>query len=211
MPAPRLLGPHDGRRMPWKNGRGETHELLLWPPEARFERGDFDWRVSLAGVDSPGPFSAFPGFERLLLVTSGAGLELDHGEQRPRARLRPLEPYRFNGAWPTQAELVQGPVTDFGLMTRQGVCRGSLEVLRLGARRWRLELAGPQHALVYLAQGQARARIARAEEPLELSPGCALHLPASERGFELDLLGLGDCLLYAATVHPEGHRDARFG
>src|SRR5258708_2763617 len=58
----RQLTPADARRVPWKNGRGVTDELALWPPGASFERGDFDWRIACAGVDAAGPFSAFPGF-----------------------------------------------------------------------------------------------------------------------------------------------------
>jgi uncharacterized protein len=190
--------------MSWKNGRGETRELLLWPDGARFERGDFDWRISMAGVDSAGPFSAFPGFERLLMVTGGAGLWLEHGDSHPRAHLRPQEPYRFDGAWPTFARPVSGPVTDFGVLTRQGVCHAELEVLRLGARRWRLELAGDQHAYLHVAAGQARARIAQVDDPLDLASDSGLHLPASPRGFELDLAGQGECLVFAVTIHPDG-------
>jgi environmental stress-induced protein Ves len=53
---PVLLPPGGGRSVAWKNGRGVTRELWVWPPEARFEAGDFDWRVSIAGVAVDGPF-----------------------------------------------------------------------------------------------------------------------------------------------------------
>ena len=45
------LGRGDARVLPWKNGRGTTTELALWPADARFERGEFDWRLSIAPVD----------------------------------------------------------------------------------------------------------------------------------------------------------------
>ena len=66
------LGAADARVLPWKNGRGTTTELALWPPDSNFEGGEFDWRLSIAPVDEPGPFSSFPGVERILTVTQGA-------------------------------------------------------------------------------------------------------------------------------------------
>jgi len=41
----------------WKNGGGTTREILRVPAEPTA----FDWRLSLATIDSPGPFSAFEG------------------------------------------------------------------------------------------------------------------------------------------------------
>ena len=107
MPAVHLKA-NRAKKIPWKNGRGFTHELAIWPAGATLARDDFDWRVSKATVDEPGPFSIFRGFERVLVVTSGDGIVLSHGSSgssRSRARLRALEPYRFSGDWPTEAEL----------------------------------------------------------------------------------------------------------
>jgi environmental stress-induced protein Ves len=92
-PELRHLTAADVRRVPWKNGRGVTEELALWPPGASFERGDFDWRVARAGVDAAGPFSEFPGFDRLLVVTEGEGLLLRHGVAAA-VRVARLAPHR---------------------------------------------------------------------------------------------------------------------
>jgi environmental stress-induced protein Ves len=189
---PVLLPPGGGRSVAWKNGRGVTRELWVWPPEARFEAGDFDWRVSIAGVTADGPFSSFPEHERLLLISVGSGLELDHGPAAPRARLRPLEPYRFDGAWPTSARLLGGAITDFGVLTRRGAIAAELEVLPLARRRWRLEAAPAEAACLYALRGSARARLARAEQPFELAQDAALLLPPTSRGFELDAEGRAD-------------------
>ena len=43
MPEFLHLRPGDARRVPWKNGRGVTEELAVWPPEASFERGGKVW------------------------------------------------------------------------------------------------------------------------------------------------------------------------
>lgn len=179
----------DARRVPWRNGRGVTEELALWPAAASFERGDFDGRISRARVDEPGPFSTYPGFERLIVVTAGAGLVLDHGGAAPRARLRSLEPYRFQGEWPTTAEPVSGPVTDFNVLVRRESARAEIEVLRLGARSARVALPGRQ-AFAHVAAGRVRARVTGEDEPFELESGESLWLSDLAGGEELDGRGL---------------------
>jgi len=181
----------DARRRPWKNGRGTTVELALWPADADFERGTFAWRVSRARVETPGPFSSFPGFERVLLATSGAGLELSHGELAPRARLRTLEPYRFSGDWPTSAELVGGPVDDFNVVARRAAWEADVQVLRLGRRRAR-EAPAAEHVLAHLVRGVARARVSGEDEPYELEAGDTLWARGLGAGDELDLAGASD-------------------
>ena len=73
----RLIRSKSYRRMPWKNGGGETTEIAVSPQNASLEA--FDWRVSMARVESDGPFSAFPGIDRTLAVLEGQGIELDAG------------------------------------------------------------------------------------------------------------------------------------
>ena len=70
----RLLRNADHRRMPWKNGGGETVEVIVHPEGASLS--DFGWRVSMASVASDGPFSVFPGIDRTLAVLSGNGMAL---------------------------------------------------------------------------------------------------------------------------------------
>lgn len=174
--------------MPWRNGRGVTRELALWPLGASLARLDFDWRISCAPVDEPGPFSPVPGLERILVVTQGAGCELVHGEHAPRARLRRLEPYRFSGDWPTAAELPCGPVADFNLMFAPERVRASVEPLALGARRVREALAAG-HAFVHVLAGALVARVTGEEEPCALAAGDSLWVRGSSGGEELELLG----------------------
>jgi hypothetical protein len=199
-----LLGPEAAPWRPWKNGRGLTRELALWPREAAFERDDYDWRVSTARVEMGGPFSPFPGCERILVVTAGAGLMLAHGRAAPRARLRPLEPYRFAGEWPTSAELVSGPITDLNVIARRGRVRPQLELLRLGPRRAR-EPLGAGQALVHLLAGAAQARVSGEEEPFELGAGASLLLAGLAGGEELELAGRApDCLVALVTLATGG-------
>jgi len=188
MPEVLVLTLADACRVPWKNGRGFTDELALWPPEASFERADYDWRISIAAVDRPGPFSPFPGCERILTVTEGEGLLLAHGEHAPRTCVRRLEPHRFSGDWPTTAELLGGPVRDFNVIARRERTRAEVEVLALGARRARESLDAGQ-AFVHALVGRIQARVTGEEQPLGLDAGSSLWISGLRGGEELDLAG----------------------
>lgn len=187
----RHLKANEARRAPWKNGRGVTEELALWPDGSGFERGDFDWRISKAAVEEAGAFSIFAGFERVLLVVSGGGLLLDHGEHAPRSRLRPLEPLRFSGDWPTRCELPQGPIQDFNVLTRRGACDAQVMAVHLGARRLREMIEAPQ-AFVHALGGALCVRVSGEEQAFELELGDSLLINASSSGDELDFLGRHD-------------------
>lgn len=112
----RLIKAKSYRRMPWKNGGGETIEIAVSPANAGI--GDFDWRVSMARVETDGPFSAFPGIDRTLTILEGDGIELALDGEAP-IRIQG-EPCAFPGDVATHATLIGGPVTDLNVMTRRG-------------------------------------------------------------------------------------------
>ncbi|HEV7372071.1 HutD family protein [Arenibaculum sp.] len=119
---------------PWKNGGGETRQVAVHPPGAGME--DFGWRVSLARVDTPGPFSSFPEVDRTLAVVEGAGLRL-HVDDREAALLDAgSAPFRFPGDIPVSATLDGAPVVDFNVMTHRARFRHFLTRARIdGATR----------------------------------------------------------------------------
>jgi uncharacterized protein len=178
----------DARRVPWKNGRGVTLELALWPQRSSFERGDFDWRISKARIESNGPFSSFADHDRILVVTDGDGLVLTHDASAPRVRLRRLEPYRFRGDWPTTAELTRGTVADFNVMTRRGSAEANVEALVLGTRRTRESFAAG-HAFAHMLSGRATARAIGEEDAFELEAGDSLWIRGASTDEEIDLAG----------------------
>lgn len=177
MPEVLHLTAAQARRVPWKNGRGVTEEIALGPPGTSFEAGDFDWRVSRASVVEAGPFSPFPGLDRVLVVLEGAGLVLTHGAGSAPVTVGPLAPYRFPGEAATSATLLGGPVRDVNVLTRRGRCRAEVEVVRSAAGEHTLALPAGEALLVAVA-GAWRARLAGpgAGEPRAwtLSPGDSL-------------------------------------
>ncbi len=146
----RLLPAAGHRRMPWKNGGGETVEIALSPPGAALDA--FGWRVSMATVASDGPFSRFPDVDRTLTVLEGRGLSLVV-DGRPPAELTPASPpFGFPGDAATGATLLDGPIVDLNVMTRRGRFRHAVEPLRLDGER---VLAVGGHAVLLLCTAGA--------------------------------------------------------
>ncbi|MBS0508075.1 MAG: HutD family protein [Proteobacteria bacterium] len=114
---------------PWKNGGGATRELACWPPGAG--TGAFDWRVSVASVAASGPFSAYPGVERQIMLLAGDGFHLQAPGGALDHRLdQPWQPLAFAGELAVQCRLLGGASTDFNLMLRRGRWQGRVQVLR---------------------------------------------------------------------------------
>lgn len=115
----RILRASDRVPTPWRNGGGVTTEIAVEPAGAGL--ADFAWRVSTAVVASDGPFSLFPGIDRVLGVLEGDGLILEV-EGRPSVRLGGDDaPHAFPGDLPTFGRLAAGTVVDLNLMLRRGL------------------------------------------------------------------------------------------
>ena len=119
-----LLTPEDYVQVPWKNGRGLTSEGAREPHHGE----EFDWRVSMAGISEDGPFSHFPGYNRVIVALDGAGFSLVHAELDRTVLLGSLEPYEFSGDWATDCQLRGGPVRDFNVITARTRASARVEV-----------------------------------------------------------------------------------
>jgi hypothetical protein len=122
---------------PWRNGGGVTRELLAWPPGC-----GTDWllRVSVARIESDGPFSAFPGMRRCFAVLEGAGVVLGFadGERKLTPESPPLA---FDGAAAPRCRLLDGATQDLNLMGRASAGRIEMRVASVAeespaASRW---------------------------------------------------------------------------
>lgn len=143
-----MLDPADYRAMPWKNGGGRTLEIATAPAGA--DLASFAWRISIADVDRDGPFSAFPGVDRTLVLLQGNGMRLvgDAGTLEVPA---PYATAAFPGEASLRCELVDGATRDFNLMTRRAAARGTVHVVRAEARA----LAGAAAFACHAAAGPA--------------------------------------------------------
>ncbi|MCB8874443.1 HutD/Ves family protein [Acidisoma silvae] len=153
----------DFQAMPWRNGGGTTWEIA----RGRFPDGaeaEWHWRFSLAEIASNGPFSSFPGIDRLLTVIAGQGIELKIDDAPPR-RLLAGEDIAFPGEAAIGCDLLDGPTRDLNIMVDRRVARiwpGR------GGRRLQAE-AG----LILLYAGEEVGLVAD-DQNLRLAPGDAV-------------------------------------
>lgn len=140
----RHLTSSDFRRLPWQNGRGTTLELARHNDAA----GALLWRLSVADVVEPGPFSPLPGIDRIITLIEGDGFDLDFGDAQSPVSLRSFEPVSFSGDWPTTATIVRGPSRDFNVMTARGQITAEVEA------GWNGAVDAPL-VYVYVASGNA--------------------------------------------------------
>jgi environmental stress-induced protein Ves len=111
---------------PWKNGGGLTWQIASDPSSAGY---DFGWRISLAQVTADGPFSSFPGVDRILTVLEGA-MQLSVAGRAPVQLGPDTAPYAFAGDAACRADVIT-PVLDLNLMVRRDRFRGEVETLHV--------------------------------------------------------------------------------
>ena len=99
------------------HGPGLRSELLTRPANA-----DWQLRISVADIESDGPFSDFAGVTRWFAVVAGAGVGLRFGAENTRTRRLTVdsEALQFDGAAGPHCELLDGPTRDLNLMVRVG-------------------------------------------------------------------------------------------
>jgi environmental stress-induced protein Ves len=121
---PHILRADEHRAMPWANGAGVTYQVATFPEVA--DLSTFSWRISMADVPEDGPFSAFPGVDRILTVLGPGDLRLFVNDEE---LLAPRHvPIAFSGDDVVRAELINGPITDLNVMTRRGNCTATVQV-----------------------------------------------------------------------------------
>jgi environmental stress-induced protein Ves len=165
---------------PWRNGGGVTHEAIRVPPT-----GDaFLWRVSVAHIDSSGPFSDFAGYDRKMVLLRGRGVALEFGSG-DQCGLRSIgDLVEFDGAMPARCELLDGPCVDLNLMVSKSL-RTAVRVERLS-----------EHKRVAASHGETTL-IFSIQAPLSLGSGGESALLAP-----WDLAILADCSALLSKTAP---------
>ena len=131
------------QRQRWKNGAGWTREIRRHPTEAEA----FDWRLSVADIENDGPFSAFPGYRRSLVLLKGHGIRLRFPDGHAHVLEPPHARIDFDGGSALQCQLLDGPTQDFNLMWRPS--RVSAQMLqRAVAGSMRLNHPAADHSLI---------------------------------------------------------------
>ncbi len=186
------------RPVPWKNGGGTTREIVCQPADAGLDR--FDWRVSIATIDRPGPFSAFDGIDRTILLLAGAGVRLRSRDGAIDHVLdKPLVPFAFPGETALDCQLLGGPSTDFNVMCRRGRLRADVRVLRRGD-----DVAACDAGLLLAAYGGWRLRAAEGTgEALVCESGGGVWWEGVSHGWHADPHDVeADAALIAVRLEP---------
>jgi environmental stress-induced protein Ves len=124
------IDPADFKRQPWKNGKGETLELFrISDPQ---NPDQFLFRLSMAKIDTSGPFSLFPYIDRQLVLIEGQTLHLQR-ENGEKLQLKKYDCVSFPGEDKIQS-FITVPCQDFNVMTKRGWKRANVKVLYLPKR-----------------------------------------------------------------------------
>lgn len=167
---------------PWKNGGGSTRELACWPPGAGMDT--FGWRISVATIAASGPFSAFSGVDRQIMLLDGHGVRLASGGWQHALDQR-WQPFAFSGDEPVDCSMLGGASTDFNLMLRRGAWSGHVQVLRAAPSQVQ---ARAQAGLCMVLQGQWQG-------PRLLEPGQGFWWTDAQAGRIAPVAGAADPVL----------------
>ncbi|MFJ9387641.1 HutD family protein [Nocardioides sp. NPDC101246] len=149
-PAHVLIDSGDVAPVPWRNGLGRTRELLVGP----------GWRLSLADLTAPGPFSSFPGNDRVHLpLEDGYTLVVDGHPIQARA----LQSVGFPGEAPVVLQDLARPTSALNLITERATCTGALVVARHeGTLTW------PAYVRAVVLLDRPAPLVVAGDEPLTL-------------------------------------------
>jgi environmental stress-induced protein Ves len=179
------------RRVRWKNGGGWTTELAAAPAGTEA----FDWRISIAEVESDGAFSTFPGCDRHIALLDGPGMQIDFDESPPLVLDQRLKFLQFSGEWTARGRLLGGAVRDFNVIVRRAAFQA--EVLHR-------PLVGPMVFLpeakttwfIYVAGGRAELKDVAG---MDLEAGDSLLLERDGEARNRVLSGGGEVVLVKLT------------
>jgi environmental stress-induced protein Ves len=193
-----LLSPTDYQRTRWKNDGGWTTEIAR---SADDSATGFRWRVSIAEIESDGPFSSFPGVERDLLLLEGNGVELDIDDASPRKLAQRFERVHFAGEAKVDCRLVAGPTRDFNVMARREAVRAEVIARPLVGSM----VVFPERGVEWFVHVLAGSATARSDaDTLALATGASLVADFGEGGNRIVLEGGGELVLvkFVAVASP---------
>jgi environmental stress-induced protein Ves len=116
--------------MPWRNGAGTTHEIMVDDTPGT-SSAPFRWRLSMADLTGDGPFSELPDVDRILVLLAGDDVELMIDGAAP-APLGHHEAIAFPGDVPTSLTMAAGTGRDLNLMWDRTRAEGSVAILQIG-------------------------------------------------------------------------------
>ncbi|MFT6725150.1 MAG: environmental stress-induced protein Ves [Arenicella sp.] len=161
------------KRMPWKNGKGETTELFA---KRDSQTNQLIFRLSIASVTVDGNFSDFSGFQRTLIMISGNGIILSHQGQQTQELTQQYQYCRFDGGWQTAAKLINGPITDFNVICNSQTACSKVSVLSDGESKNLDSGADDLFLFAHKQAGRCRLSPYKIASVVDIPQGSLLHL-----------------------------------
>lgn len=119
------------QKMLWKNGLGFTYEIARSPQD---DVDDFDWRISMADVDTDSEFSFFKDKQRIISVLSGTGMHLSLKQnmlaEPNEVHVLSRTLFAFDGEQSVYCRLLNGPIRDLNLIYRKDRVRPRVQWLK---------------------------------------------------------------------------------
>ncbi|MEO6142827.1 MAG: HutD family protein [Dermatophilaceae bacterium] len=153
--------------VPWRNGGGVTREVVVGG--SGFDPQEFDWRVSIADVNAPGPFSPFPGIDRVIMLVEGKRMDLVIDGVEHVLGLHQL--LSFDGASQVSSTLPAGPTRDLNVMTRRNRRSAAVAIMDLSETR-PIAVAGCQVLVLLTGSAVVAGAGGRREELHPLDAVC---------------------------------------
>lgn len=156
-----LIKATDYKKMPWKNGLGTTQQIAIFPEGADISKNDFLFRLSAASIHQNNQFSQFPSFQRLLTVIDGAGVVLNN---RPLKQNDILE---FEGEEEVDCRLVDGPVTDLGLIFKKDQFLANFAINELDQNSKKIISFNSDFGFLFSIEGKTSCSFHNQEIPIQ--------------------------------------------
>lgn len=123
-PVLEYYGEADYQSMPWKNGGGQTLELLR-----QTNNNSYAWRISIADIDASTVFSLFPGYHREQVLLAGNGFRLSESLTAVADVSGVGSTSSFEGEDRIFCQLHNGPVQVLNVINNRRYCRVHLCVV----------------------------------------------------------------------------------
>ncbi len=157
-----IIQPAQFKTVPWKNGKGETIEMVI---NHGGTLDNFDWRLSMASVVEDGIFSNFAGYTRNLILIDGEGINLQHNDNKIDRLSDLLDIATFDGGNKTVGNLHSNAITDFNIITRTASINTQVDCLKSAKRH---QLASSELCFIYSLFNDAELTMDQSSEVMLL-------------------------------------------
>lgn len=177
---------NDYGTQPWKNGLGVSRQIAV------DTHSPFRWRVSWSEIKTSGPFSDYPGYDRVLtlLGTQSISLSISEGGESMEKEVFPLTPFSFAGEKKVIATTPR-PVDDVNLFCRRDFARGAIYAASLKKdEEYHFPYRGQEHFL-FVATGAILIQERNAGKEIQLArhETCRLSRKAQEPLLDIRAIG----------------------